>query len=92
MAQSQLTRDLLDIRRESPDQPAVRALLGALDDYLGGLYEPQHNHILSVDELLAPQVFFLVARQHGRVVGCGASAACPARPRRPVRPMARSSA
>jgi len=72
MAQSQLTRDMLDIRCESPDQPAVRELLSALDDYLGGLYEPQHNHILSVEELLAPQVFFLVARRHERVLGCGA--------------------
>ena len=72
MAQPQLTRQMLEIRRESPDQPAVRALLGALDDYLGGLYEPQHNHILSVDELLSPQVFFLTARQQGRLVGCGA--------------------
>ena len=72
MAQSLLTREMLDIRRESPDQPQVRTLLRELDDYLGGLYEPQHNHILSVDELLAPQVFFLVARQQGRLVGCGA--------------------
>jgi putative acetyltransferase len=72
MPQSPLTRDMLDIRCESPDQPAVRDLLAALDDYLGGLYEPHHNHILSVDELLAPEVVFLVARQGGRVVGCGA--------------------
>jgi putative acetyltransferase len=72
MAQPQLTREMLDIRRESPDQPDVRALLNSLDDYLGGLYESQHNHILNVDELLSPQVFFLVARRHGRLVGCGA--------------------
>jgi putative acetyltransferase len=72
MAQPQLTREMLDIRRESPDQPAVREMLGALDGYLGGLYEPQHNHILSVEELLSAQVFFLVARQQGRPVGCGA--------------------
>jgi putative acetyltransferase len=72
MAQSQLTRDMLDVRRESPDQPAVREMLGALDGYLGGLYEPQHNHILSVEELLTEQVFFLVARRQGCPVGCGA--------------------
>jgi putative acetyltransferase len=72
MAQPELNRDLPDIRRESPDQPAVRELLDALDRYLGSLYEPQHNHILSLDELLSPQVFFLVARQHGRPVGCAA--------------------
>ncbi|HYN61008.1 MAG TPA: GNAT family N-acetyltransferase, partial [Rubrivivax sp.] len=62
----------LDIRRESPDQPQVRALLGALDAYLAGLYEPQHNHILDVQALLSPQVCFLVARQDERVLACGA--------------------
>jgi len=72
MAQPQFTRDMLDVRRESPDQPAVREMLGALDGYLGGLYEPQHNHILSVEELLSEQVFFLVARRQGCPVGCGA--------------------
>jgi putative acetyltransferase len=72
MVQSPLTRERLDIRNESPDQPQVRALLQALDDYLGSLYAPQHNHILSVDELLSPQVCFLVARSESRAVGCGA--------------------
>jgi putative acetyltransferase len=72
MAQPLLTRQACEIRRESPDQPAVRALLAALDDYLGSLYEPQHNHILGIAELLAPQVHFLVARQLGRAVGCAA--------------------
>ncbi|MGL6110597.1 MAG: GNAT family N-acetyltransferase [Rubrivivax sp.] len=72
MAQPLLTREVPDIRRESPDQPQVRVLLRSLDDYLGELYEPQHNHILSVTELLSPQVVFLVARQQGRAVGCGA--------------------
>ena len=72
MVQSPLTRERLDIRNESPDQPQVRALLQALDDYLGSLYAPHDNHILSVDELLSPQVCFLVARSESRAVGCGA--------------------
>jgi putative acetyltransferase len=72
MVQSPLTRERLDIRSESPDQPQVRALLQVLDECLGSLYAPQHNHILSVDELLSPQVVFMVARQQGRAVGCGA--------------------
>lgn len=80
MAQSQLTRDKHDIHCESPDQPAVRALLGALDEYLSSLYEPQHNHILSVDELLSPKVFFLVARRQGRAVGCAAFRRMPGEP------------
>lgn len=80
MAQSQLIRDKHDIRYESPDQPDVRELLGALDEYLDGLYEPQHNHILSVDELLSPKVFFLVARREGRAVGCAAFRRMPGEP------------
>jgi len=72
MAQHSITLQRLDIRRESPDQPQVRALLGALDAYLAGLYEPQHNHILDVLALLSPQVCFLVARQDERVLACGA--------------------
>jgi putative acetyltransferase len=72
MAQTQLIREMPDIRCESPDQPQVLELLGELDRYLGGLYEPTHNHILSIGELLSPQVYFLVARRHGRPVGCAA--------------------
>lgn len=72
MAPPTLTDAPLDIRRESPDQPAVGALLQALDTYLGELYEPQHNHILGLDALQAPDICFLVARRQGRVLGCGA--------------------
>ena len=67
--------DPILIRRERPDQPEVRALLGALDDYLASLYPPEANHILAVDELLAPEVAFFVARaadEGGRPVGTAA--------------------
>ena len=80
MAQPQLIREQFDIRSESPDQPAVRALLRALDDYVGSLYAPQDNHLLSLDELLSPQVFFLVARRQGRAVGCAAFRRMPGEP------------
>lgn len=63
------------IRRESPDQPDVVALLDALDRYLASLYPPEANHILGVAELSAPQVHFLVARTagpDGRAVGTAA--------------------
>lgn len=60
------------IRPERADHPQVVALLDALDRYLGELYEPEANHILSVQELLAPEVTFLVARQGERIVGTGA--------------------
>jgi putative acetyltransferase len=54
------------------DHPQVVALLDALDRYLGELYEPEANHILSIDELLAPEVSFFAAWQGERIVGTGA--------------------
>jgi putative acetyltransferase len=60
------------IRRERPDQPEVRALLAALDAYLGSLYEPEANHILDVEALLAPEISFFVGRLDGRAVSTGA--------------------
>ena len=68
----------LVIRRESPDQPEVVALLDALDRYLAALYPPEANYILGVQELMAPEVSFFVARQAGRVVGTGAARRMPA--------------
>jgi putative acetyltransferase len=62
----------IEIRPERADRPEVVALLDALDGYLGGLYEPEANHILSVSELLAPEVSFFVARQGEVIVGTGA--------------------
>jgi putative acetyltransferase len=60
------------IRPERADHPQVTALLDALDRYLGELYAPEANHILSVAELLAPEVSFFAAWQGDRVVGTGA--------------------
>lgn len=71
------------IRRESPDQPEVLALLSALDAYLATLYPPEANHILGLPELQAPEVDFLVARTGGpggRVVGTGAVRRRPGEP------------
>jgi putative acetyltransferase len=68
--------DSIVISPERPDQPEVLALLESLDRYLASLYPPEANHIMSVRELLAPEVRFLVARDMahtpGRIVGTGA--------------------
>lgn len=63
----------IEISPERADRPEVMALLDALDAYLGALYAPEDNHILSVEALLAPEVDFLVARLNGKIVGCGAT-------------------
>jgi putative acetyltransferase len=66
-----MTTDIT-IRPERADHRQVVALLGALDTYLAGLYAPEANHILTIDELLAPDVFFFAAWQADRIVGTGA--------------------
>ncbi len=69
-----------EIGSERADHPQVVALLGALDRYLGELYEPVANHILSVSELLAPEVSFFVARRGETIVGTGAVRRMPGEP------------
>ena len=65
------------IRHERPDQPDVMAALTALDSYLASLYPPEANHILGVDELLAPDVRFFVARDCDLLVGTAAYRSMP---------------
>ncbi len=60
------------IKPERADHPQAIALLAALDRYLGALYAPEANHILSIDELLAPEVGLVAAWQGERIVGTGA--------------------
>ena len=57
------------IRPQRPDHPQVVAALAALDAYLASLYEPEANHILSIAELMAPDVSFLAAWQGECLVG-----------------------
>jgi putative acetyltransferase len=68
------------IRPERADHPQVTALLDALDSCLGELYAPEANHILSIDELLAPEVSFFAAWQGDRIVGTGAVRRMPGEP------------
>jgi putative acetyltransferase len=62
----------VEIKPTRADHPQVVALLDALDRYLGELYEPEANHIMSVSELLAPEVSFFAAWQDDKIVGTGA--------------------
>jgi putative acetyltransferase len=72
MPQPSMTAEIL-IRPERPDHPMVRAMLAELDAYLASLYEPEANHILDVQALLAPEIDFLVAERAGELIGCGAT-------------------
>jgi putative acetyltransferase len=55
-----------------PSEPRCVELLERLDRYLGDLYSPEENYILSVSQLLAPEVSFVAARHLDCIVGCGA--------------------
>jgi len=73
------SREIL-IRPERPDHPQVVAMLAELDAYLASLYEPEDNHILDVQALLAPEIDFLVAEEQGGLIGCGATRRMPGEP------------
>jgi putative acetyltransferase len=62
----------VEIGREDPREPQVRALIAALDDHVAKLYPAESNHLLDVDTLARADVTFLVARRSGEAVGCGA--------------------
>ncbi|MFV3074443.1 GNAT family N-acetyltransferase [Niveispirillum fermenti] len=55
-----------------PTMPAARALIAALDHYLGGLYGAEDNHLLDPERLRAPDIRFLLAVRDGVAMGCGA--------------------
>jgi putative acetyltransferase len=82
-----MSREIL-IRAERPDHPQVVTMLAELDAYLASLYEPEANHILDVQALLAPDIDFLVAEDverpnaegGQRLVGCGATRRMPGEP------------
>src|SRR5262245_11512786 len=52
----------------------ILPLIQALDRYLAGLYPPESNHLLSMEELLEPNVSIVVAENSfdNSLVGCGA--------------------
>jgi len=64
----------LTIARVTDLTPEVRDLVSELDAELSAGYPPEQQHGLKLDELLAAQVRFYVARVAGAGVGCGAVA------------------
>lgn len=59
----------------SPGQPReAEHLLRASHALMEELFPSESNHYLSLDELEAPNIRFLVAREGDRVMGCGAIA------------------
>ena len=62
----------VEVAPASPCAPESLALLRQSDAYFAALYPAESNHLLGADELDRPRVRFLLARCHGRAIGCGA--------------------
>jgi putative acetyltransferase len=67
-----VTADALTIRPEPPNQADVIRLIEASDSYAMALYPPESNHLLDIAALSDIAVTFLVVRDGGEAVGCGA--------------------
>jgi len=68
-----LQEQAMQITFETPDQPAVHALIRELDAHLYSLYPPENVYALDVASLCAPDVLFAVVREpDGTAIGCGA--------------------
>lgn len=69
----------MHIAFETPDQPAVIALIADLDAYQLTLYPPESVYALDLAALKQPRVKFAVVRDDaGTAVGCGAVVLTPA--------------
>jgi len=66
----------VDIRPESPDSDAARALIGELDAFLIPLGPRESHHGYPVEKLIAHKVAFYVARCDGVPAGCGGLQEC----------------
>jgi putative acetyltransferase len=63
----------MTIAAEPLDTADATRLLRALDDYLNGLYRPEENFLdLPADDVVDGRGTFLVARQGGHAMACGA--------------------
>ena len=62
----------ITIALESPEQAEVLALFRASDSYHQALYPDESNYLLDPAELAIDSARFIVARQDGVAVGCGA--------------------
>lgn len=63
---------MITITRESPRQADAIALIRQSDALMQSLYPAESNHLVDIDALAEPRVYFFVAREDGRASGCGA--------------------
>jgi putative acetyltransferase len=55
-----------------PRIPEIIRMIGELDQYMGGLYPAESNHLMDIDSLVRPDVRFFAAKVNGAFRACGA--------------------
>jgi putative acetyltransferase len=63
---------MIVVRKADPRETVFRAFLSASDTYMASLYPAESNHLLDVETLLQPDVYFAGAWSDDVAVGCGA--------------------
>ncbi|MEM7732743.1 MAG: GNAT family N-acetyltransferase [Pseudomonadota bacterium] len=65
---------MLIVEEVDPRTPGPRALLEASHALMQKMFPPEENYFLDIDELCAPDVIFLAAREKDTTMGTGAIA------------------
>ncbi len=61
----------ISLRTVEPTEPAIRALIEALDEYRKSLYPLEFTHHVSPEKLKSPPIVFLAAYEDDQLLGCG---------------------
>ena len=60
------------IAEVDPNLESAQKLVAELDEYMAARYPAESNHLVSIAELAAAHVTFVVAYLEGQALGCGA--------------------
>ena len=63
---------MIIVERTDPHHPQATALLGQSHALMQGLFAPEDNFYLDIDELVAPNIYFYTAREGDDILGTGA--------------------
>ncbi len=61
----------ISLRTVEPTEPAIRALIEALDEYRKSLYPLEFTHHVPPEKLKSPPIVFLAAYEDDQLLGCG---------------------
>ena len=65
---------MIEVETCDPREPDATALLQASHELQQSLYPPEHIFALSIDDLCAADIAFVIARANGKALGCAALA------------------